>query len=364
MSTASRFLALAVVAGALLLLAGGASAAAPTAPLGLDVNGAQFALLSNHLWTVKGADAREVQVLTRERKGGTSARDRQNLAYIWASKCTAAKQTIVFKRSLFMPGPPKNFAATFSDNTFVSAPADRAIGGVKLFINGRHAFSIKGSSTTLQRTERGYPSLFKHGINTFEIHVIKRAEQKAKSIGLCKNSGRPLGLSFALEGEFEADLWLSNDSSTTHEDYETGTPGATEVVPVAVEPRNLGPSGVYNGTLTLHISASTVKALEIGEVVVKGPEIEDCKVSPDGTTAFQKRVDCAVDRLPADPNRKLDVTVNARLTFHPNLPSAVAWIFVAAEITSPTRDPNGRTNGWRAIRYICMPEATNTKCPK
>jgi hypothetical protein len=355
---------LAVVGAALAFLIAGASAAAPTAPLGLDENGSQFALLSNHLWTVKGADAREVQVLAKVRKGGTSARDRQSFAYIWASKCTAAKQTIVFKRSLFMPGPPKNFAATFFDSTGVSAPADRAIGGVKLLINGRHAFSIKGASTTLQRTERGYPSLFKHGINTFEIQVIKRAEQKAKSIGLCKNSGRPLGLAFALEGDFEADLWLSTDGGVTHEDYETGTPGATEVVPIALEPRNLGPSGVYKGTLTLHISASTVKTLEIGDIAIKGAEIEDCKVSADGTTAFQKRVDCAIDRFPADRNRKLDFTVDAKLTFHPNLPSAVAWIFVAAELTSPTRDPNGRTNGWRAIRYICMPEATNAKCPK
>jgi hypothetical protein len=353
------------VAVVLAFLAAGSSAATPIAPLGLDENGTQFALVSNHLWTVQGgADAREVQALAKVRKGGTSARDRQTFAYIWGSKCTAAKQTIVFKRSLFMPGPPKNFSATFSDNTYVSAPADRAIGGVKFFINGHHAFSIKGASTTLQRTERGYPGLFKHGINTFEIHVIKRAEQKAKSIGLCKNAGRPLGLSFALEGEFEADLWLSADSGPTHEDYESGTPGATEVVPVAVEPRNLGPSGVYKGTLTLHISASPVKALEIGSIESSSSDIENCKVSPDGTTAFQKRVDCEVDRLPPNRNRKIDVTVEAKLTFHPNLPSAVAWIFVAADLTSPTRDPNGRTNGWRAIRYICMPEATNAKCPK
>jgi hypothetical protein len=350
---------------ALVLIAGVASAAAPTAPIGLDMDGREFALLSNHLWTVPGgADAKEVQVLTKARKGGTSARDRQNLAYIWASKCTAAKQTIVFKRSLFLPGPLKNFSASFSDTTGVSAPADRAIGGVRLFINGRHAFSIKGASTTLARTERGYPNLFKHGINTFEIHVIKRAEQKAKGIGLCKNGNpaKPLGLLFALEGEFEADLWISNDSSRTEEDYDSATPGSTIEVPVGVEPRNLGPSGVYKGTLTLHISASTVKSLEIENVTAKGPEIEDCKVSPDGTTAFQKRVDCAIDRLPPDRNRKLEVVADALLTFHPSF--TTAWIFVAAEINSPTRDPNGRSNGWRAIRYFCSPEATNPKCPK
>lgn len=356
---------LAVLAVGLAFLATGAGAATTPAPLGLDVDGTHFALLSNHLWTVKGgADAREVQVLTKVRKGGTSARDRQSLAFIWGSKCTPGKQTIVFKRALFMPGPPKNFTATFSDSTFVSAPADRAIGGVKLFINGRHAFSIKGASTTLARTERGYPGLFKHGLNTFEIQVIKRAENKAKGTGLCKNSGRPLGLLFALEGEFEADLWLSSDSGPTHEDYETGTPGATEVVPVAVEPRNLGPSGIYKGRLTLHISASTVQALAIGAITSSSDDIENCKVSPGGTTPFQKRVDCEIDKLPPNRNRKIDVSVEAKLTFHPNLPSAVAWIFVAAEIYSPTRDPNGRTNGWRAIRYICMPQATNPKCPK
>ncbi|MFN2467966.1 MAG: hypothetical protein ABR521_07565 [Gaiellaceae bacterium] len=359
--------ALGFVCGALVLLAGGASAAVPTAPLGLDVDGTHFALVSNHTWTVQGgADAREVQVLTKVRKGGTSARDRQNLSFIWASRCSPGRQTVIFKRALFMPGPPKNFTATFSDNTFVSAPADRAIGGVRLFINGRHAFSIRGASTTLARTERGYPGLFKHGVNTFEIRVIKRAEQKAKGIGMCRNGNpaRRLGLLFALEGEFEADLWLSSDSGPTHEDYETGTPGATETVPIALEPRNLGPSGAYKGRLTLHISASTVQTLAIGAIRSASDDIENCKVSPGGTTPFQKRVDCDIDKLPPNRNRKIEFSVDARVTFHPHLPSAVAWVFVAAEIYSRTRDPNGRTNGWRAIRYICMPEATNPKCPK
>jgi hypothetical protein len=346
-----------------VLLAGGASAAAPAAPIGLDVDGRAFALLSNDLWTVKGgADAREVQVVTPARKGGTGARDRQDLAYIWARTCTAAKQTVVFKRSLFMPGPPKSLSATFSDTTNTSAPADRAIGGVALFINGRHAFSIRGAATTLPRTERGYPGLFRHGINTFEIRVTKRAEQKASAIGLCKNSGRPLGLLFALEGEFEADLWISNDGSRTEEEYEAATPGSTIVVPVGVEPRNLGPSGVYKGKLTLHVSASSVKSIEIEGVETKGPEIQDCKISPDGTTAFQKRVDCDIDRFPPSRARKLEFLADARLTFLPSF--STAWIFVAAEIYSRTPDPDGRSNGWRSIRYFCAPGATNPKCPK
>jgi len=353
---------IAVVGAVLALLAAGAAAGPPTAPLGLDVDGREFALLSNHLWTVKGGgDAKQVQTLTPIRKGGTSARDRQELAHIWAARCTAARQTVVFKRSLFMPGPLKNFTATFSDNTYVSAPADRAIGGVKLFINGRHAFSIKGASTTLQRTERGYPRLFKHGINTFEIHAIKRAENKAKGTGLCRNTGRPLGLLFALEGEFEADLWVANDSSRTEEDYEKATPGSTIAVPIGVEPRNLGPSGAYKGKVVLHISASTVKSFEIDGIETKGVEIENCKVVP-GTTPFMKRVECEIDRLPPDRDRKVEVVANARLTFHPSF--TTAWIFVAAEVNSPTRDPNGRSNGWRAIRYFCSPEASNPKCPK
>lgn len=344
------------------LLAGGASAGPPTAPSGLDVDGREFALLSNHLWTVKGgADAKQVITLTKIRKGGTSARDRQELAHIWAPKCTAAAQTVIFKRSLFMPGPLKNFRAEFSDSTYVSAPADRAIGGVRLFINGRHVFSVKGASTRLERTERGYPQLFKHGINTFEIHAIKRAENKAKGTGLCKNGGRPLGLLFALEGEFEADLWLANDSSKTEEDYEKATPGATVEVPVGIEPRNLGPSGVYKGTLKMHISASTVKSMQITGINTRGPEIENCKVVP-GANEFFKRVECELDRFPADRQRKLEVVANTKLTFHPTF--TTAWIFVAAEVYSPTRDPNGRSNGWRAIRYFCAPEATNPKCPK
>ena len=335
----------------------------PVPPRGLDINGTEYALNSNGLWAVSvnggpfDSDAKQVVLIAEEREGGTSARDRQDYAYVWARRCTAASQTLVFRRAIFMPGPEKSFGMDFYDTTGSSAP-DLAIAGVRIYVNDRHIVSFQGGRWTVPRTDRHSPRVFKDGINIVKIHVTKRA-RNGTTIGQCQYGGRPLGLSFSLHGEFEADLWLSNDSSITHEDYERGTPGATEIIPVAVPPRNLGPSGVYRGTLTLHISGSTLKSLRVTAIRERAQEIEDCTTTR--LSDFMVRVDCVIDRLHADRRRELDLVVDVTVTFHDL--HTMAWVFVAAEFYSPTRDPNGRSNGWRAIRYICFPETDHPQCP-
>lgn len=340
--------------------------AAPVPPLGLDIDGREYALLSNNQWDVSSnggpfVDARHVVRIRPPRPGGTSAYDRQPHAYIWAPQCTAALQTVVFRRALFMPGPPKTLAMQFSDTTGTSPPADTAIGGVRIFINGTHTLSFKGASYTLPTGQYSTNRLFRHGLNIIEIRVTKR-KQSGTSIGRCQygNPPKPLGLQFAIYGEFEVDLWLSNDNGITHEQYVKQEGGVTVVDQFGFDWfRNLGPSGAYRGTVTLHISGSTLKAFKVVSVEKQGPEIEDCKITV--VSPYQSRVDCQIDRMPPrGPPRA--VIANVRLTFYPTY--STAFVFVAMEAYSPTRDVNGRSNGYRYLLTYCGPDASHTKCPK
>jgi hypothetical protein len=345
-----------------LAVAAPAQNGAPS-PTYLSTTGSSYALISNASWQVKEGKrvtaAKEVQVITPASPNGSAPRDRQSFAYIWGRSCTSKKQTLVFKRQVFLPGPPKTFAATVSDTTAASPPADRAIAGVRLYVNGKHMFSIRGASSTVERTEHpAYTGRFRHGANEVELRVVKRATNKAKGTGLCKTGGRRLGLAFTLDGDFEADLWVSEDGSVTHETYEEGPAGGSTLdVPVELPFRNLGPSGAYSGWLRVNISGSTLKQMSVGNARAKGAGLEDCTTSGSG---FSYRIDCVIDRAP--PGATPAVTADLRIVFHPTY--GTANVFITAEAYSPTTDPKRQNNGWRAITYFCGPDQNNPKCPQ
>ena len=101
-------------------IAGEAAAQIPPAPLGLDRDGTIYALLSNSRWFVSenggGFQLAKVGVIP-VRTGNPdaiSAFDRQDHAYIWAGRCTASRQVLIFRRDYYLPGPPKAFEAGFT----------------------------------------------------------------------------------------------------------------------------------------------------------------------------------------------------------------------------------------------------------
>jgi hypothetical protein len=94
-----------------------------------------------------------------------------------------------------MPGPAKTFAAEFNDTGNYAGAGNQAITHIDVFINDKKAFSSPGASIRIPTTERRLPKLFKFGMNTIEIKVVKR--QKDTTIyGQCQygNPKRPLGL--------------------------------------------------------------------------------------------------------------------------------------------------------------------------
>ena len=121
---------------------------------------------------------------------------------------------------------PKTFGAGFSNSTFAGPPSNGAITRTTLLINGKEAFSANGGSATINPGPR-YTKLFKDGPNTIEIRIVKRVKQ-GTTLGQCRhgaNPSRPLGINFALYGEFEADLWLSKDRNVTEEVSDRRQPG-------------------------------------------------------------------------------------------------------------------------------------------
>src|SRR5882724_3227202 len=101
------------------------AATLPPPPLGLDITGSSYAVVSNGGWQVStdgGAHfgpARQVVLIRAATPGATSALDRQNYADIWASTCVASQQKLIFRRTFDLPGPAKTFGAGFAANTFM-----------------------------------------------------------------------------------------------------------------------------------------------------------------------------------------------------------------------------------------------------
>lgn len=342
-------------------IASSATAEIPPAPLGLDRDGTNYALISNSQWTVSEnssgfVPARTVIPVSTGNPNSTSAYDRQDRAYIWAGRCTASKQTLVFRRTFFLPGPPKTFGASFSDSTYYSPPANRAIEWTILVVNGKTAFSINGGAGTVNPGVT-YTNLFKYGLNTIDIFIVKKA-RTGPTYGECQYGSppRPLGVQFTLYGEFEADLWLSPDRNFTQVVYERRPAGTIGLV-ATVKPRNLGPSGVYKGALQIVFSTVNGPSTILPDsLIVTGAGIRNCLVRSANNPI---RIDCEVFGFQsgAAPEVRLTVLVGLGADY------THVWVSGGATITSPTRDLNFVTNGWKRTRIFCGPRATDPNCP-
>jgi hypothetical protein len=354
-------MAVAGLAVVFIAIATSATAEIPPAPLGLDRDGTVYALISNSQWTVSEnssgfVPAKAVIPVSTGNPSSTSAYDRQNRAYIWAGRCTASKQTLIFRRTFFLPGPPKTFGAQFSDSTYYSPPANRAIEWTILVINGKRAFAINGGAGTVNPSVT-YANLFKYGLNTIDIFVVKKA-RTGPTYGECQygTPARPLGVMFTLYGEFEADLWLSADRNFTQEVYER-RPAGTIGLAATIKPRNLGPSGVYKGALQINFtSVNGPSTILPDSLSVTGAGVRNCVV----TSAINPiRVDCEIFGFQsgAAPEVRLTVLVGLSADY------THVWVFGSAIIFSATRDLNAVSNGWRRTRIFCGPRATHSNCP-
>lgn len=360
-----RLLRIVVVGLVCIAAAASAVAAIKPAPLGLDVNGREFALVSNGGWkvSVNGSGklpSKEVQKIRDPVPGGTTAFDRQKLAYIWAKTCTDSKQTLTFRRTYFLPGPAKSFGVNLNDTVNASPPNATSISSVKILVNGKVAASAPGAYLQISAAPGKAAKLFKFGNNDIEVVVVKRPRNGV--FGRCSTSGtppRPLGVYFNIFGQFEADLWLSKAIGSTTEIFNRMRNGQNAwPFRFKVDPRNLGPSGIYKGTLTVNITASTVGGLVILEDTLRETDgVKGCKVTM--ISSFQAKVECLLSRVGKGDKPSLSFIAGVTLLDSYD----VAWVLANTLVGSPTADPKPQTNGWQRRHWLCHHTSTDSRCP-
>ncbi len=336
-------------------------AADAPAPVGLDVNGTEYVLASNGLWKVSGDPAKQMKILVAKRQGATDAFGRQDHAIVWARTCTAAAQTVVFRRDLFMPGPPKNFAAFFETPDITHR---ESVAGVSVLINGRLALTVTAAQffngygrVDIALTTAKYPKLFIFGLNTVEVKVTKRAQ--SGSVGACVSSSKTrFGMHFSLSGKFEADLLVPPVPPKYENVFVTFLNTKHSIILHAYAPgnypiQNRGPSGIYRGTFTISIAASSFPGLEIVEVTRKGPEMGPCIVTQFGPSAA--RIDCKLNRWKA--GERPGVTVRYNVTIGNAFTYAKHNTYV--ELKTPTGDPILNNNSDFFWTHLCANDGVN-----
>ena len=260
-----------------------AAAELPPAPIGLDVDGASYALISNNLWTVtnsSGAQTPAKQVILRQAKSptGRSAYERQDKAFVWARTCTGAKDHLVFRRKLFMPGPAKSFGAQFEPSFYGS------IGVVEVFINGERALSFTNGYVNISEApDRKAAKLFKFGNNDIQVHVYKRAKSEFQGYCTSGSPPKPLGIYFNLYGTFEANVFVAEYAQgagiVRHNYWATSETAMSQrhryFVPRPIG--NFGPSGAYRGILWVNLEGdSNTPKLTIDKLEISGSQLKNC----------------------------------------------------------------------------------------
>ena len=341
-----------------------AAAAATPAPLGLDVDGASYALVSNKRWTLGGGPAaREVKVVRRAIPGAGGAFSRQDEAYIWALTCTPQAQQVTFRRVFFLPGPPKTFGAQFQATNSDYA-SSRPIGSFRLKINGQLVLSVAGSAMTsgiytIAEAANNYAKAIQYGENVVEVEVSKIAQTPANS--RCVEASTLLGFRFQVYGRFEADLFLSNTPNTPQDCYYKATnPAKSMNVSVGgrfATLRNLGPSGAYRGHISIQVVATGSEEMVITSVGTMGMT---CEIIEQGKVG--RVLECDIDPWASGLSPGLKFLASATLALSNGVPVfSKPLMQVKAYLESKTGDPKyNHKDEFRA--HFCQPWSTDPKC--
>ena len=345
-------------------------AATEPAPIGLDTFGTSYAMVLNKSWKlVDSSDRREpkeVKIYHAADPDGAGAYDRQTDAYVWTGKCIRDEQTLVFKRTFWMPGPAKTFAAEF-EATNSANPATRPIANFRLLINGQVVADVDGAQMTsigitaryiIAETTNIFPQFIRYGENDIVVEVTKRKQSAAQN--KCVEVTTPLGFRMHVYGIFEADLEVAKkveaacyvEAGWKHCFEKIGQDQDKIVGQVYLATfRNRGPSAVYSATAFVDIIGSGASFSEMSTAEVP---VEGCIWRLATTTNFQ--LDCDVTKVPKS------WTAKVVLYFYVPLHFSAARLTVKTRYTGRTRDPVGENNFSNMTKTYCRPSATLERC--
>jgi hypothetical protein len=263
--------------------------------------------------------------------------------FIWAKKCTAAAQTVTFKKKMFLPGVPAVLEASLRHYK-------RPLKSMEILVNGR--LLLKTTTAARKIDLKGKAGAFKFGMNTIEISASKGASKQS-----CNDSGHENDTGFLMElhAEFQADLQVTIDPPNN-------TSSALFIQFVTV--KNNGPSAMDYGSISYGVTTSHIQPIwkngagidpNAGVVIYEGEQaLPDCKYFSSGGYSTY----CAIDALQPGQSRRYTVKY---LYNAPTGNFSDKWT-ESWGAAGDTLDPNQTSNGGSRTRGACRPAGNPPPC--
>lgn len=331
----------------------GALAAAPKLPVYLDDDGGSFTVNSNSGWRVGEARQTAPRVMgVREGVRSSQASFRQDLAYLWAPKCTPGRQLVRFFRTVELPGPATeaNFAVD----------ADAQYGGpfaeVQLFVNGRLAYTLPPSLPRVDH-DRAQAVLFGFGNNELEVRVTKKPLPRGYP-RRC-NAGDPrgrMGVRFTVGGDFLSDLSIRRDQPA--KEVFRLSQGTEVDIDLGMNFVNKGPSAVYDGRFRAVLDGAFVGLEVTKPAQITGPGTSTCTTKRLDGSAKRYEILCPLRKMTRNTRGRVVVELRALLSPAPSY-GQLNWLY---EVSSGTDDPVNDNNVTRTTIF-CTQDADATRHP-
>lgn len=234
--------------------ASGATSPPASGPPYVDPNVNRYVLLANNQWDIGETSQRASQFVgsPAATNPGANVPGGDVPRYVWASTCPATKQTVTFRRKVWLPGPTQSlsFAASPTYPRSGSYVWSDPLNWVKLVVNGTVVAKLTGSS---QYTSVSAPALLnavKYGYNDYEV-VVQKAPDPSYLSTCGGTTAKRLGVQFAIIGsQFLADVGVNQPSANV---WRHVVPGQHNNYTVNLTVYNHGPAATRTGTFQVTV---------------------------------------------------------------------------------------------------------------
>ena len=358
--------ALAVVATAVLTLTPAAGVMGSIAlnphPAYLDPTVGYFAVFANSHWVVSGDKARQFDGVPEPTTHGYTIAGNETPHYMWAQTCAAARQHLVFHRTVWLAGQPQTlqFIESPTGIPYWSEPLSR----VQLIVNDKLLVDSRRSSVSDQLYGDTLPAaVFRPGKNDLEVVVTKRANPSSvKSCGV--HSSTRLGIQFALVGQgFPVDLGVKPVPTTEKTQWIHIKPGGSVPFIYYFTVTNHGPSAAGSGQFAFRLQYGFMTLTTPVGVAEESPFT--CKPVAANSSVNNGMV-CTTDNW-FEVDKPVKLTAYWKLTAPSDEPNtdveqvSVDW---GVAPLNEQRDDNYTNDTTGKLIYFCYPAATTNGCDK
>jgi len=340
----------------------GAAASSSPLPAYIDPPVSRFALFANKHWDILESSTPAAQFSGSPPASGYQIEGGDTPHYIWAPTCSKGKQTVTFRRKVWLPGPSQalDFSAAASTVTSGNQQWSDPFRSIKLIANGTVLKKLDHAGTSGSVTPAQLTDVVEYGDNVLKVVVVKRANPDyIKTCG--KSAPARLGIQFSINGSnFLNDLAVKKPTADLAVQYLSASPGAERTIPFSFTVFENGPAATRAGVFDLLLQTGGMK------------------LSSDGVTASASRpfgacaqpsaahVTCPITSWFA-PKTTAKVSASLHFTVPEDEPlDAVETVTADWSIlrgaTSGQSDSDYTNDSARVELIYCMPQATSHGC--